>query len=391
MWQPEGKNIDPSFLGSFEPTDILFEFEGEPLTFISHDTDGDLLLVHNLTLEIGVSRYLVAPIDPRIQLELNAGRLDLFSAMNQPRCWIADIVPDRSSEPPWKVKHAWKTAFTQLPAEFLPKPGSMACPGLDPFFRVRLIGPGVGLDLTTASDIKKAAQIAEDGLKGLARVAMDTSHGMKYSDPESMIHRLSDLPMKFTRVASFELAFGYPIGDRTSLDDTLLARMGELLLQGINLNRSTTEKSSILKSLDKIGTLELFKSIRTFCPAQGGEIDQIEIGGSLIELDSEPIMLCKSDYRTISNRIKAVQKSIEKPVIKIQGHLEVADSGAHSFTLRKFDRITAESQGITGDSIRFKFDDSLTESISRAWVSKEKVTVTANRIGRFLKAVEISI
>ena len=99
MWEPDGKIIDSNAIGSLEPKEPLFEFEGEYLTFVAHDLNGDLLLVHNLCVSDGISRYLVSPIDARILSDLKAGRLDIYSALRQPRCWIADLVADDSFRP----------------------------------------------------------------------------------------------------------------------------------------------------------------------------------------------------------------------------------------------------------------------------------------------------
>ena len=161
MWEPKGKIIESTSIGSLKPIEPLFEFEGEFLTYVAHDSNDELLLVHNLCVSDGTSRYLVSPIDARILKDLKAGRLDIYSALRQPRCWIADLVADDSSKHPWRVHALYRIDFDSVPKDHLPRPGAMITPDLDPIFRLRLIGPGVGPGNTTAADIRMAANAAE--------------------------------------------------------------------------------------------------------------------------------------------------------------------------------------------------------------------------------------
>jgi hypothetical protein len=59
----------------------------------------DRLLAHDLCESGPVSRDLVSSIDAGFLSELKAGRLDEYSALRQPRCWIADLETDDSSQP----------------------------------------------------------------------------------------------------------------------------------------------------------------------------------------------------------------------------------------------------------------------------------------------------
>jgi len=132
MWKPNAKGIDPSSIGSLDPIEPLFEFEGEYLTFVAHDPDGNLLLVHNLCVCDGTSRYLVSLIDARILGDLKAGRLDIYSALQQPRCWVADLVADDAPNQPWRIHALWRIEFDSVPKDHLPRPGAMITPDLDP-------------------------------------------------------------------------------------------------------------------------------------------------------------------------------------------------------------------------------------------------------------------
>src|SRR5947208_3450644 len=148
MWAPVGKPVEPSLLGSIEPSETLYEFDGESLTFVAHDPTGDLLLVHSLCVFERKSRYLVSAVDEKILGDLRAGRLDLSSALSQPRSWIADIDEDGA------VISLWRAASAVAPASVLPRPGVMLTPDLEPLFRIRLLGEGVGPGKTSVTDVR---------------------------------------------------------------------------------------------------------------------------------------------------------------------------------------------------------------------------------------------
>src|SRR5260370_678358 len=103
MWVPAGRKVQSNELGLIEPAEILFEFGSEPLTFVARDPCGDLLLVHSLCVFDRTSRYLVSAVDDRILGDLKSGRLDLRSALRQPRCWVADIQEDAAVSALWRV------------------------------------------------------------------------------------------------------------------------------------------------------------------------------------------------------------------------------------------------------------------------------------------------
>ena len=159
MWAPEGKPIDKKILGTLVPTEVLFEFE-EPLTFVCQDPEGQLLLAHSLCAEPDLSRYLVAVTDQEVIDGLKAGRLDVLGALRQPRCWIVDFGRG------WETIGIWSVLFDKIPKDLLPRAGAMLTPDLDPFFRVRLVGSGVGPGKTSAADVRRAAQASESGSAG---------------------------------------------------------------------------------------------------------------------------------------------------------------------------------------------------------------------------------
>jgi hypothetical protein len=217
MWEPEAIRIGNEKLGPLEPRETLYEYDGEPLTFVADDPDGEPLLLHHLSVSDQTSRYAVSAVDSRILKDLKAGRIDILTALRQPRCWIADLAGDAT------VKALWRIEFSSIPEKILPRPGAMVNPDLDPLFRLRLIGSGVGPGRTSAGDVRMAAQAAESGLRGLARIALDEKK--KVGAVPGNVRYYSDLPFLFSRAASFEIAFGRPQGRLPGFNEDVLAEM----------------------------------------------------------------------------------------------------------------------------------------------------------------------
>jgi len=128
MWEPKGKLVDSDSLGPLEPVEVLYEFGCEFLTYVARDRNDAPLLVHSLSVFNRTSRYVVSAVDSRILGELKAGRMDIYSALQQPRCWIADVVGDNSAHPPWRIHALHRVDFDAIPIDYLPRPGVMLTP-----------------------------------------------------------------------------------------------------------------------------------------------------------------------------------------------------------------------------------------------------------------------
>ena len=53
--------------------------------------DGELYLAHWFDESEAVVRYLVVPFSPTLLARLEAGRMDLREALDQPRVWVVDV------------------------------------------------------------------------------------------------------------------------------------------------------------------------------------------------------------------------------------------------------------------------------------------------------------
>jgi hypothetical protein len=380
MWEPKGKAIDTATLGELRPEQVLFEFE-EPLTFICRDRDGQMLLAHNLCAEGSLSRYLLVVTDQEFIDGLKAGRLDMLAALRQPRCWIVDFGPE------WQIKGLWLIAFDKVPKDYLPKPGAMLTPDLDPLFRLRLVGPGVGPGKTSAADVRMAAQATESGLRGLARIALDQKK--RSGQVPRDIRHYSDLPYQYSRAASFEIAFGRPHDRLPGLDDEVFQEMGRLLEQGLGAVRANEDEPTPIKGLDADQSVQLFEAIKALTPPMRGGVDRIEIGGELAEAVSSPRVLTRDDRIRSSERIKAASRPPRKEApFRISGVIEEADQGTFSFTLRQLDPVETAVVNNAAE-VTFAFDDHLLDAVSEAWNSQERVFVVGERMGADCKALNI--
>ncbi len=381
MWDVSGISVAVDRLGSLEPREILYEFDGEPLTFTAVDPEGGLLLVHSLCVSDRTSRYLVAAIDARIAHSLKDCQSDILSALRQPRVWIADIADDAS------VKALWQVDFASVSAKVLPRHGAMIDPALDPIFRLRLIGPGVGPGKTTASDVRLAAQAAESGLRGLARIAFDEHK--KVGRVSRTIRDYSDLPLQYTRAASFEIAFGRPVGRLPAVDDPVFDEMERLLKAGMDALRADGEDAAPIKGLNEEQATQLFEAIRALTPPSRGGIERVEIGGRLANSVAGSKILTRDDRLRSVERIKSSKKSSTlEPPFHVTGVAEGADQGQDFFVLRRLDPPEIPGLKQPGE-IKFRFADHLFDKVSEAWNSQEPIAVVGERIGEEFWALDI--
>ena len=381
MWEPRGAIIDLGRLGALEPREILYEYDGEPLTFVARDPDGASLLVHNLAASDHTTRYLASTVDTRILTDLRAGRIDLLSGLRQPRCWIVDLAEDAA------VKSAWMVDFDSIPKEVLPRSGAMLNPNLDPLFRLRLIGPGVGPGRTSAGDVRMAAQAAESGLRGLARIALVAKRQVGQVPRD--IRHYSDLPYLFSRAASFELAFGRPRDGLPGLDEEVFAEMGRLLERGLTALRADGEEDAPVEGLETEQILQLFEAIKALTPPTKGAIDQVEIGGQLIDEKVTARILTRDDRIRSMRRIKSSRRTPRKEApFRVSGIIEEADQGTFSFTLREID--APEPNILEGmHEIRFQFEEHLYDKVMEAFNTLELMVVVGERMDSRYQALDV--
>ncbi len=382
MWEPEGKLISAHTLGSLEPTEVLYEYDGEPLTFVARDPCDELLLVHSLLVLDRTSRYLVSAVDQRILDELKSGQLEVRGALRQPRCWVADVASDAS------VSKIWRVEFDVLPETVLPRAGTMLTPELEPLFRVRLLGRDLGPQRTSASDIRMAAQAGESSLKRLAELTF--KRRTRSGRPSRRLRHYFDLPVPCLGAGSFEIAFGAPrIGPEFfSQEAEVFDEMGKLLAAGFRLMQSDKADASA-EGLEQEDVLPLLEVIRMLTPPIQGDVDQIEVGGRLIEERHKRTTLTRDDRRKVIERIKRRRRALpdEHPFL-VAGRIPEADQDAFTFTLRELDPQDIPGVG-RAEEISFRFREHLLDTVIDAFNSLERVVVVGEASGTDFEALDI--
>lgn len=117
----KGKPVSPSRFTPFTPIKVLDELDG-PRLFTFHDHEDELCLAMWFDENRERVRYLIVPFSEPLVKRLEAGRLSLREALEQPRLWVLDV--SQQGEP----IAAMRADLDNLPAEELPSVNSHLSP-----------------------------------------------------------------------------------------------------------------------------------------------------------------------------------------------------------------------------------------------------------------------
>src|SRR5262249_23656152 len=90
MWPVAGIPKESSLYGSFDPIEVLVDFDG-PRTFTVQDQDGGLCLAHWMDDSREVARFVVVPFTDILLGRMRRGELAVRDALDQPRVYIVDV------------------------------------------------------------------------------------------------------------------------------------------------------------------------------------------------------------------------------------------------------------------------------------------------------------
>ncbi len=124
MWDVDGKPTDPGRFTPFEPSQVLYAFDG-PRIFTHLDRDGELCLACWSDEDERAVRFIVVPFSEPLVERLVGGDLSVRDALNQPRCWLLDVGHDGTPRACWSVR------FGAIPEDALPGPGTMLLASLE--------------------------------------------------------------------------------------------------------------------------------------------------------------------------------------------------------------------------------------------------------------------
>ena len=125
MWNVQGKPAGAERFSPFVVRDVLYEFDG-PRIFTLADSDGELNLACWSDEDENQSRFVIVPTAVSIIDSLRCGRQSVLDALNQPRCWVCEIVHCG------EVNQCWRINFEDIPKDSLPTNGTMLLAALEP-------------------------------------------------------------------------------------------------------------------------------------------------------------------------------------------------------------------------------------------------------------------
>ncbi|MEQ8818808.1 MAG: hypothetical protein RLY93_01080 [Sumerlaeia bacterium] len=113
MWPPPNPLPTTHLLTDTPAREVLSQV-GTVKTYVLTDRFGLLHLAHWLDEDGEKVRYLLSPTTEELLAQLKRGEISMFEALRQPHCFLLDEYD--SGE-----RALYRCAFTEIPAEYLPK------------------------------------------------------------------------------------------------------------------------------------------------------------------------------------------------------------------------------------------------------------------------------
>ena len=368
MWPVRGRSIDPGRFQPFEPSQLLYEFDG-PRTFTYQDREGELFLAHWCDEDGLVRRYLVVPFTGHLVQQLLTGELSVRDALNQPRAWLLEV--DHQDH----VRQAWRVELADLPGDVLPQSGTMLLARLEPLLSVRALGDGIHEGSIPGSVIRTLVEGTQRAIKLLTEYVLELPSPA--GRPPVTIKRLFDLPAQRLAFNSFEIAFRSPLAgspdlyadispEEIKVEKEVLDKVGSLLQTGLRWVTSGQPASQALtvgQAPDE--SRAILEAIKSITPSSQGAVQAIEIRGSLVSQMGRPVRLTR-DTRRYLNATLAQLPSFPHAIIQMIGRIRELDKDRFSFELRE----------IEGQQPRkFLFDEDLLEDVLQAYQENYRVLV----------------
>ena len=138
MWEIHEKPVSRSRFASLEPVEVLYEFDVAAHFHAVLDSEGELYLAYWSDGDRDRWRYVVVPTTSNIVFSLRSGRISVYEALNQARCWVCDI------DLPGDVRACYRSDFDSIPRDALPSEGIKLLPTID--LAIRSPSNGATLD-----------------------------------------------------------------------------------------------------------------------------------------------------------------------------------------------------------------------------------------------------
>ncbi len=360
LWKADGNELKPDYLGPLIPDRVLFEYEG-PRSFLTRDSDGELLFAHQCGEVENTWRYAVVPFSDRLVEALEAGRLDLRTALDQPRLWLVDI--GSGGLPTQCVR----SDLLSIPETCLPRSGVMLHPELEPLLSVRSTGRHVEMGKATLGVLRAALDNARGSLKTLAEFA--TGEVRKRGQPSAKTRRYYDLPALLLAGSVRVVVLPENDPQRQPFDfDEIWKRMETILHRGLEAVAATSD--AVPKAVEEDDELRAaLQAVYFLSPPAYGPVNATEISGRLAprRKDGMPITVTRTMRASIQKRLQ-VETENQPELVVDEGFVSELDREEATCLLR-------DSQGIT--IRKLSFEEEFFDDIKSAFDSQSQLRVVA--------------
>ena len=364
MWQIQGKTAEISRFQPFDPVDVFYEFDG-PRIFTVRDAENELNLAYWSDEDDQNCRYIVVPTSRKILESLHKGGISVFDALNQPRCWLCDILPTG------EIAECRRVDFAEIPRDALPSIGTMLLPSLEPLLTLRAVGGDIIPGQIPGSVIRACVEGVQKTFKVLSEYVLEKpSHAGR---PTEFVRRLCDLPTQRFAFNSFEISFRMPIEERNLFMDTgekspeaeTLEEVGALLSKGLKWLTTEAGELGVYSPDDPAEGAVVLRALKELTPSSQGSIEYLEVSGQLIGHGNVPVILNRVSRQRVNRAIS--YRSLEPQLVDLEGRIRELDMDRLSFELREINGTPSEQ--------RFVFDEELLDDVFDAANSRSRVQV----------------
>ncbi|MBD0328411.1 MAG: hypothetical protein ICV68_18500 [Pyrinomonadaceae bacterium] len=352
-WDVKGTPYSLGYFRELEPREVLYDFDG-PRIFTALSSMEDELLVYLSDQDEQLSRYVVVPVDRPLVNMLREGLVTVREALTQPWAWLVDQTHEG------RVARALKIDVRRMPADALPRPGTLLLASMRPLLSVRMVGRGLLAGHVPASVIRRAVDGATSALKALAEWTLQVTR----SDgrPSDWLRRYYDLPAQRIAFASFEIAFAAPAAAQQGHlfeEERAIDQMGKLFQTGLRW----AEKPGEELPSNETSRVAL-EALAKLTPPRHGIVTEVHVGGRLVDIPGRPYVLTRES----SERVHRALRRLNADVVSVK----------HTGLIREFDKdkLTFILRDPLGKDIaRCSFTDPLYDDAFAAFDSDEIVTV----------------
>jgi hypothetical protein len=245
----------------------------------------------------------------------------------------------------------------------------MLWPTLEPILTLRAVGKNIEPGMVPGSVIRTCVEGVQKAFKVLSEHAL--RQNAQAGRPDEFLRNLFDLPTQRIAFSSFEISFRVPSEERdlftangvASPAAETLSKVSALLKKGL---KSTAGEEGIFSPDAPEEGGVLLRALKELTPSSYGNIEQLELRGSILGPRITPIVLQRADRQRVNNAIR--NRSLEPQLVDLVGRVRELDKDRLSFELR-------EIEGSEVTTRRCVFDEALLEEVFQAFQGDYRVRI----------------